>query len=361
MYLTQLRPSRSIYDPVVRPPSPPPLDATPNATLPRPPSRFDHIISLHSIQLHEPDILTKAPNLTIAYAVMVHDAGTIAGAVDLIALLHTPHDHFLIHVDAKVPDANHSALAASYAGWPNVHVLRESYMGEWGSVELVMAELALLNAAVALPNATWGLFLLLDGTSFPLHPPHVLRTFLQPFAASRRNLVFDDKTRVKTCHSMYVSALNVESCNFHRGSCADWGCNTLHRTPGGMHVWKGSQWIILHRDFADYVVHDPVARDDWTAFFGGSFASDEMYFPTVIMNSPFANSTEDGEAGIFEYMFKIWSTYGCRSYAPPRRHGVGPCWLGDGDKEEVAEAARKGFLFTRKLRDGEKLREDIVR
>ncbi|KAJ1551812.1 hypothetical protein HK405_013806 [Cladochytrium tenue] len=76
-----------------------------------------------------------------------------------------------------------------------------------------------------------------------------------------------------------------------------------------------------------------------------------MFFATVAMGrSEFRARLED--AG--KLMFKVWSSWGCRSYAPTRRRGVGPCFLGDADWDVLHGAARHdGFLFARKLHSEE--------
>ena len=54
-------------------------------------------------------------------------------------------------------------------------------------------------------------------------------------------------------------------------------------------IYTGSQWVILSRDFAKYLVRDERAAR-WVRIFERRFLSDESFVQTVLMSSPFRPS-----------------------------------------------------------------------
>ncbi|KAJ3095018.1 Beta-1,3-galactosyl-O-glycosyl-glycoprotein beta-1,6-N-acetylglucosaminyltransferase [Phlyctochytrium planicorne] len=290
-----------------------------------------------------------------AYAFMVHSNETISGIKDSISLLWHPSDHFFIHIDAKADVSSYRDLQAYYEFNENIHILPISYNSNWGTVEILAAELALLTEAVK-EIYPWDLFILLDGTSFPLKPLNEIKRALEPIARAKQNYIHDSYTGlVKTCTNLIVSFLNIGICNFHRAGCSNLMCSRYDYSPNHHIVWKGSQWVILSRDFANYAILDPVAKD-WATFFGGSFGSDEMFFTSLLVNhDEFSKTIVDGS---FPYIYKSWSRFGCRSYKPERGYGDSPCYLGIKDFEHIQKSP--GFLFARKLYAKEKLKQMIV-
>jgi hypothetical protein len=126
------------------------------------------------------------------------------------------------------------------------------------------------------------------------------------------------------------------------------GCTRYWHTPDEDVVWKGVQWVVLSYEFAEYVVmHEKAGR--WIKFLAGSFGSDETFFPSVLLGSPFKDTSIDQ----FHFMYTVWSTLGCQSYKPERAYGNSPCFLGEQDVPNVKKAMEKSYLFARKFKADE--------
>ncbi|KAI8609837.1 hypothetical protein BC830DRAFT_1173205 [Chytriomyces sp. MP71] len=286
------------------------------------------------------------PGPVVAYGLLCHNNETAAGVVALITSLWLPTDLFVIHVDAKAGLGLVAMLHHHFANTRNVVVLAQSFQSGWGEVELLGAELELIKSALDLHKMLpWELFLLLDGTTIPLQSLGTLKYKLEPLAKQQLNSVYDSRTgpHALTCN-YFTSLLNICSCNFHRGYCADLSCTTFNRTPKSRPVFKGTQWVILTRPFAQ---HAALEAQDWLEFFGGSFAADETFFPSVLES---VSDKFKGSDLALNNVFKVWSTWGCASYKPARKNGDGPCYLGRKEWPLIQQAQKDGYLFARKVR-----------
>ncbi|KAJ3070558.1 Mitochondrial dicarboxylate transporter [Podochytrium sp. JEL0797] len=298
-----------------------------------------------------------------AYGILCHNNETISGSIDLIGLLWTPHDLFLIHIDSKAPPALVQSLHRHFSQTQNVIVLESAFNSGWGQIEIIGAELSLLQHALHLSTThlfEWDMFVLLDGTAFPIQPLHTIKQRIQTLYQVGENVVYDTRggTHRLTCTPL-TSLINIAECNFHRGYCADWTCKKWHRTPHGAPVYKGTQWVVLTKPFAKHAVESDAARE-WKSFLGGSFGSDETFFPSLLESSvEFRGTVAEGE-GDQNVMFKQWSTFGCKTSKPTRGHGDGPCWLGGMDWEVIEKAMEDGFLFARKFKVDEGVKRRIM-
>ncbi|KAI8608318.1 core-2/I-branching enzyme-domain-containing protein [Chytriomyces sp. MP71] len=236
----------------------------------------------------------------IAYGILCHNQDTASGAMDLINSLYLPTDLFVIHVDAKAGLELIKKLHQFYSSVSNVVVLDRSYNSEWGQVELMGAEVALLDRALLLEKEfPWDLFLLLDGSAIPLQSLQTIKAKLTPVLQNQWNSVYDSRTGThsSTC-TFWNSLFNRRDCGFHRGYCIDLACKQFVKTPGGNPVYKGTEWIILTKAFAKHVLQ---VSEGWLDFFGGSFASDEMFFPSILES---VSDQFKGSDIVFNYMFK---------------------------------------------------------
>ncbi|MNP47198.1 Core-2/I-Branching enzyme [compost metagenome] len=57
----------------------------------------------------------------------------------------------------------------------------------------------------------------------------------------------------------------------------------------GIDAYRGSQWKIISRTFAEFSVSSPLAFD-MQDYFRYALIPDELYFPTLLMNSDFART-----------------------------------------------------------------------
>ncbi|KAJ3384448.1 hypothetical protein HDU84_002924 [Entophlyctis sp. JEL0112] len=269
-----------------------------------------------------------------------------------MALLYSEDDLFLIHADLSTSNSARIHLHRAYDNKPNVFVVDKlnSSRSKWGSIDLLRAEVTLVRTALLLKHP-WSVLVMLDGSTFPLQSASVIKRALEPIARQNSTVLFgafrDKPKMLDQCDSNYASS---SICWEHAWRKA------LRRgktTPNNYPVYKGSQWIVLSRQAAEYAVTESVA-EPWLDFFGSAFAPDEFFFQSVLANAGW--SRVDG----FRLVFKIHSDQGCRSFKPSRSPGFGPCTLGENDWDEISRAQKDGFLFARKFLAKDSVKKLIV-
>jgi len=70
-----------------------------------------------------------------------------------------------------------------------------------------------------------------------------------------------------------------------------WG----RRVPYGLQPWFGSGYWCLHREAVGYVMDFLAAHPRYTRFFRRAFIPDEMFFQTILANSPLAATIVDDD------------------------------------------------------------------
>ncbi|KAL7747648.1 hypothetical protein RI367_006937 [Sorochytrium milnesiophthora] len=216
---------------------------------------------------------------------------TIEGLTELLEVIHTPYHQYFVHLDASASVAVHSLLANRTRGYDNVHLIDKRYRSSWGHPIIVHAELELLNAAriynvraLQRGEPTWQYSIVLDGTSYPLHPMHVLEQKLSTLHP-KDSVLFKDSFLTICRYGAPAGDKAGDPCNATKARCLDKECTKQSHTPGNAVVYKGPQWVILSWPYSRYVLDHPHLHD-WLTFFMASHAPDELFFPTLAMDSP---------------------------------------------------------------------------
>lgn len=267
----------------------------------------------------------------IAYLVLTH--GQPYQTIDLLWSVWREEDAYFVHVDRKSPAHTHAAIEAIAAAYPNIHVV-PSGLCTWGGFTLVDAALRCLTAALA-TDRFWTHTVLLSGTHLPLRRAVDFAGMLDP-ECSYLNF-----------HDLDLDVANLEPPNWWTGVARRLTfeyeevpglghiSGPARRVPPEVTFFWGSQWWILSRQAAEFVCgsrQSSVAR-----FFRRVAVPDEMYFQTILANSPLKKQIRHQQI--------IWQRWG----------GNGrPCLLSDTDLT-AAFASRQ--FFARKagsatMRDG---------
>lgn len=64
------------------------------------------------------------------------------------------------------------------------------------------------------------------------------------------------------------------------------------KAPDDFKYWFGSQWWCLNSTTAQWIIDYLNEHTEYEKFFEHSLCSDECFFQTLVMNSPFANTTK---------------------------------------------------------------------
>jgi hypothetical protein len=185
----------------------------------------------------------------------------------------------LVHVDAGLPAARRADFAATLAPVSNVELLRAHRSG-WASWGLVAAALEGLRAAVADPACTHAI--LLSGQDYPLRPGAALRAFF---------LAHGDTT--------FMARWPLPSRLWGRRGGLDrlrpWQLPLAGRRvrlpvwprlPRGLELYGGSMYWALTAAAARDVLGLMRTRPELARFYRRTWIPDEMFVPTLVMNSP---------------------------------------------------------------------------
>lgn len=238
-----------------------------------------------------------------AFLVLAHaEPGMLA---KLVASLHHPRAHVIVHVDAKVELA---PFARALAGLDNVSLLLERKSILWGGYAMVEAMLALMAAALELPRVARISFL--SGADMRVVPLDRVFAFFdeQPdrqflawsriepgTVAARRHEIphiaglvpfmnaRDGRTRIER---KLDASLTGRLKNVMR-ECGGASMSEHRPLPA---ICKGSQWLSLVRPCAEHVLRVLANRTECAAFFRYTDVPDELALPSVVLNSRFASS-----------------------------------------------------------------------
>ena len=198
-------------------------------------------------------------------------------------MLHAVFDErnlYLIHVDRAASRDVHDVAERFAKDRPNVHVLASRRL-VWGGPSLVYAQLAAMSEA--LKSGTWDYFINLSGQDYPLRSQAEIRDELASRGPGKNFLEVLD---FETSSASIRPRLRYYHVEF-RGRLRRL---RIHRAPPrGMKVYWGSNFIILGRAFCEFLQTAPLAAR-CLRYFRFAKSSDEFFFQTAFMNSPFAGT-----------------------------------------------------------------------
>lgn len=225
--------------------------------------------------------------MRVAYVVVVHkDAPQI---VRLVRALATPSSTFVVHVDRRAGPALRGEIEALLDGAADLAFV-EPHRCYWGGFGMVRAALKGLDALVG-RNDPFDYAVLVSGQDYPLRPASEIESFLRDAGRSSFLNAFPlprpdgwgprgGLDRVEDWHLVNRRALHLR-------------LPRPRRLPLGLAPFGGSAWWCLQRDVAVHVQRFSRANPRVVRFFEHALHPSELFFQTVIMNSPHASSVVD--------------------------------------------------------------------
>lgn len=321
------------------------------------------------------------PQVPTAFVLYAHTFETLHGAERLLYWLYAEEHTFVFHVDQKAPEAAIFYLRQKYGGLKNVGFAPRSNVA-WGSWEVVQAELDSIQVARRMSNK-WKFVISLCGATALIKPARYLDYYLKTklFAATvntspAKSNVTDTGPYISVIPTQHLSALdsrnrfraehekrvlNYSSCE--GGAVAD--CDPYSNTPGAQPWWKGAQWKIMSRDFAEYALDSPEGKA-WIQFFKTGFiqngCTDETWAQTIMMNSEFHKRNFLPTVSVYD-MWHVQGVVVCSytDHRPGIWPGMSPCYLSLWEYDDIVSTP---LAFARKFRFNdpviERIREDII-
>lgn len=251
--------------------------------------------------------------------------------IRLVGRLNTESTNFFIHVDRKTDEATFARIAGALEPLANVHLL-ERHTCHYGGFGHVRATLKGIDELVRL-GLPADHVVLLTGQDYPIRSNeeiaeffcrHRGESFLEHFSLPSSEWTNGGLDRIEAWHvrlaGRYVRIPPRRRARLRR------------RLPGGLRPFGGSPYWCLSRECVDYV-HAFVGRSpSYVRFFRSVNVPDEMFFHTIILNSPFRGSVVNDDLRFLEWR-------------DPETAG-GPAVLGASDLERVRAS---DDLFARKF------------
>jgi hypothetical protein len=267
--------------------------------------------------------------------------------VRLVRRLDGPGTSTFIHVDKKTHDSIYSAMAEPLSARPNVHFLprHSCYWGDFGHVHATIKGLRALVES----GRPFDYVILLTGQDYPLRSNAEIAATLREAAGH----VFMDWMPIPNEQWTDGGAYRIDNWHFRVGRKslsfpgtpfrhallnAAWSLParvlSLRRTfPAGLTPYGGSSYWMMPADCARYVDAFTRSRPDFVRFFRHVHVPDEMFFQTIVLNSPFR-----GRVAASDLRFVDW-----------REDGDHPTVLTSADFERLVQS---GALFARKFDPG---------
>lgn len=234
-----------------------------------------------------------AGKIRLAYIILAHTDP--AHIVRLCRKLSAEADVF-VHIEKNTPI---EPFSVPLQGMENIHFITPRLHCRWGGWNAVAATAELLRAA--LKTAEYDRIVFLQGADYPIKTAKQIQSF---FAAHREteflracdvtasgDPYFKEMCRVvffrnqeDLVHKVLEKLMQHGRIYLRSGSVPIDGEKSVHA------FWGSAQWAITGK-CAEYIVHFYDTHPKFNQWFRHAFPTDEMYFATVVMNSPFRGST----------------------------------------------------------------------
>jgi len=228
--------------------------------------------------------------MKITYLILAHN---FPGQLErMIELLDHPQAAFIIHVDKKADIKQFST--PKLLGLKNLSFLKNRLTINWGGFNMVEATLRMMKKAV-MPNEK-GYLVLLSGQDFPLKPADYIYNFLnhnygteylEYFSLPDNRWVNKGMDRLAYYH--FVDKLGPdESRQLYLLQKKE--RKTIRPYFENFIPYGGSQWWAFTTECAYYILKYIEYNKIFKEFYELTYIPDEMFFQSIILNSPFKES-----------------------------------------------------------------------
>jgi len=206
----------------------------------------------------------------------------------LVKRLHHPKADIYIHLDKKANFEDFKHLEAI----DHVFFIKNRVKTEWGNYSLIDATLKGLEYILE-NNAQYSHINLLSGQDYPLKPIEEIQQFLffnadktfMHYLSINDNEWPDGKVR--------ITQYNLGDYNFPGKYRLQSIVNAIlprRKMPGYLAPYGRSQWLTITPACAKYAIDYLKNNSRLKRFFRLTWAVDEIFFQTIILNSPLKNS-----------------------------------------------------------------------
>eukprot|EP01083_Nonionella_stella_P096231 270443_1 len=215
-------------------------------------------------------------SLRIVYLIVMHQDPL--HVIRLITTLNTSRDIFLIHID-KGASPNMTDTISQYAtAHDNIHLMQQQKV-IWGGFSIIAVQLDAMRYAIQCLKLRFDFLMVLSGSDYPLSSINSIKSFLFKYRGKtlmRKLKALESRHIIPYLQDVYCECDNAL---YHVG-------RRQINEDDSITMYISSLFATYHYDFVHYVVHDDDILPDYIDFFAVTAVSDEIFFSTVLMNSP---------------------------------------------------------------------------
>lgn len=256
----------------------------------------------------------KGDHMSFAYIVLAHNNPRHLRR--LLTSLASLDSSCFVHIDKK------STIDLRKLSSDTVYFLHNRIEVHWGDFSIVEATLALIERALRDPRR-FDRITLLSGSDYPIRSVQYIECFFKrhhsaefidvvPMPSEVHNKPLHRLTRFRPRASENPIKTIV------RKSLQNIGLipreRDYKRALGGLAPYAGSQWWSLTRDACEYVERFISVNPNVVNFFRNTLIPDEMFFQTIVANSPFKENVRSN------LTFADWSAGGPSPALLSNRH-----------------------------------------
>lgn len=262
--------------------------------------------------------------MKIAYLIITHNMPDHLGRI--IHALSDENTEFFVHVNQKTSIEPFLTFSA-----PNVYFLQKRLSVYWGEWQFVEAALHLMQEALR-NKRHFDYYILLSGSCFPIRSKEYIERKLaitygdqyisavqMPSMEAEKSLSRLDRFYIRSDQSWLESGRRFAADYFPRPSYRLfsrhwWLTRNWRRVFGSLVPYGGSAWWALTDEACRYI-QDFVKREQaLVRFFENSWIASEMFFQTILANSPFAPKMRRS------LTYTDWSAGGCHPAEISEQH-----------------------------------------
>lgn len=250
--------------------------------------------------------------------------------VRMVKRLNTETSLFFIHVDKKTPDIVYAVMTDGLSLLTNVRFL-ERHTCVWGGFGHVAATLKGINEVVN-SGTDVDFVVLLTGQDYPIKPNRHISDFL----SGHRGSLFLDHFPLPHPEWQNLGLDRIDSWhlrlfNRHQRLAPPSWLGLRRRFPSGFQPFGGSSYWCLPHDAIEYVHRFCLEQPDFVRFFRTVDVPDELFFQTILLNSPFGERVVNDDLHFIDWRDP---------------HAGSPAVLTTGDFARLQSSAK---LFARKF------------
>lgn len=257
--------------------------------------------------------------MKIAHLINAHR--NLSQLIRLVSQLSDRNASLFVHLDRKISDEATAEFASAVSQY-GVHLIRERINVTWGGFSQVQATLNGLRTIIKSGVDRFDYINILSGQDYPLQQTEALLSFLNDsrggeFMEAIELTKYGVGTELYRYQQYHLKETITISCTLRRWieRCAN-RVLPIRKPPLGGNIYAGSSWWTITNVLACYILDFLERNREYARFFATTHSADEMFFQTIVVNSPFREQLRNRNLRYID-----WSAHG-RSPKTLTRHDL---------------------------------------